>query len=146
MKFNDIIKNTIDNKLESYHNIAFDLDDTLIGDNDLKYFFWDYIKNNKNKKYYIVTFRTRQNASTMWEEIKKESNNIISEKNFVHHDLFMDKKIHEDKKKFKLWKGETCYKLNCEVLIDDLEDYVLPGCKKYRIDFFNSQTLIVKKF
>lgn len=146
MNNKDFMKTILEKNLFYYQNIAFDLDDTLIGENPYKSLFWYYIKNNKNKKYFIVTFRTKEKAFTMWDEINTESNGIISKNNFFQHDLFINDMILKDIKKIKTWKGETCHKLKCEILIDDLEEYVLEGCKKYNIDFINSLTFTIKKF
>ncbi|MCS7316788.1 MAG: hypothetical protein NZZ41_00495 [Candidatus Dojkabacteria bacterium] len=133
-------------ELKNYTSIAFDLDGTLIGDNYYKHCFWDFISKNKNIDYFIVTFRERKECVSLWEEIEKESNGLLTKNNFKTHDFFIDNFVKQNNNELKLWKGFVCANIGAQILVDDMQELVIEGCKKYGIDFFNSKTLSLRKF
>lgn len=133
--------NVIKNKLHPYKRIAFDLDETLIGDNYKKIFFQNYILEfNSVKEFIIVTFRTEKELLNVWKEIEVETNGKINKSHFSN--LFYCSRKILDKINYLIhWKAMVCYKQGFEVIVDDLQNYVLPGCKKFGVDFINSITL-----
>lgn len=131
----------IEKKLSSYDKIAFDLDETLIGANHLKIYYHRYILDNKGKKdFIIVTFRTENEIHDVWDELSMDSGGKIGKELFSNL-YFCKKKILQNIRYAILWKAKVCHDHGYQIIIDDLEEFVLPGCRKFGVDFMNSISL-----
>lgn len=44
-------------------------------------------------------------------------------------------------REIRLWKGKMAHSIGATVLVDDLPDMVLPGCRQYGIEFIETRAL-----
>lgn len=68
--------------LNFHTRIGVDIDETLVGSNQRKIKLWKYIKNNPNKKYWLITFRTGSFLDQAYRDIEIESKGVITRNNF----------------------------------------------------------------
>jgi hypothetical protein len=133
------------NLLDPHQNIAFDLDGTLVNGPNSQY-FCDYILANPDKNYHLVTFRDQTWAERIYAELASTGLKKInfSTLNSIPQDIYMSYASKGNiggvdlGMKFVYWKGWISKHLGATVLVDDMEDLVLPGCKKYGVAFINA--------
>jgi len=136
-KLNELLKN--------HQNIAFDLDETLIGKNPHKEFFRNYImKNSTKKRFCIITFRDETYASRIADDMENEM--------CCHLLKYFDEIIHcpytyieqmstTNRKRIERWKGEECRIRGYTILLDDNIQKTVRGAIRYGIVLVNSQTI-----
>jgi hypothetical protein len=64
--------------LNSHNNIGVDIDETLVGGNPRKVKLWNFIENNPNKNYWLITFRTGAFLDQSYSDIEMESSGRIT--------------------------------------------------------------------
>lgn len=128
-------------ELKKHTNIALDFDETLIGSKYSKY-LWNFIEDNPDKNYWIVTFRSGSLADPglLWLSLLEESGNRILDTHFKGY-VFCPDGLSSDFEKLIHWKGEVCKKIGCTVIVDDRPDWVYPGCEVNDIVFIDTVTL-----
>lgn len=144
---------------QKHKKIALDIDHTLIGNSRAKIFLWDYIsKNPYSHEYYLVTFRFGVTKKTAFSDIEKESglgkkyfkdiffvpDSLVEEyEKLIKNKYIMNEKIDYQKiMQLKLWKASICKMNKCFVLVDDLTEFVLPGCLAYGIEYYHPDDLV----
>jgi hypothetical protein len=151
-KFNESYYNEIDiNILKKYNIIGLDFDETLINNPNSEKII-NFVKQNPNKTYYIVTFRSHgyQNyiPQILWNEyrLKFPKDKILN----IPNEIFNLESIGAElvdygyenfgeylRQEYRKWKGDTCLKYNIEILIDDDYDNVFPQLIKNGIDYLD---------
>lgn len=131
--------------LDPHQSIAWDADKSLVfGPNSQ--FFCDYIKAHPEKQHHVVTFRDPLWAAQVFNDLIPyglEKHHITSvnacpqdlEYAFAVRKLFYDPVAVDA---YINWKGKTAKELGCTVLVDDMQEAVLPGCQKYGIKFLHA--------
>lgn len=123
--------------LNDYDVIGLDFDKTLVGSpNSAKLI--DYILNNREKTYYIITFRTHNKHLEIPKILKnlykidllKENivKNIINIDNISYNNYKLGKFLLETKQlynnqhlidNYKNWKGKVCKEIGVQIMVDD---------------------------
>jgi len=145
-------------ELDKYNIIGIDFDNTLIG-NAASDIIANYVIQNPNKKYYIVTFRSHGLESSS--EISKNCITYLRKDMrryfidilaipyvYVEHKYYADHRKNisiEDYNEYTYnyvhWKGKICSEYNIEVLIDDDIKNVILGCNKYNINLIDTNDI-----
>lgn len=124
-------------RLLEHDVIGLDMDNTLIDAGAYSDALVNFVKQNPNKTYHVITFRDLYNWSrdSSIAELKVKAALEIGEHFEDIH--FCDEWKNDD---FDLpnWKGWVSVKLGCTIMIDDRTDWVEPGCKKYDVAFINT--------
>ncbi len=151
-KFDENYYNKIDiNILKKYNIIGLDFDETLINNPNSNKLI-SFIKQNLNKTYYIVTFRSHGYqdfiSQILWNKyrLKISKNMILS----IPDEIFNLESIGVElvdlgyynfgeylRQEYKKWKGDTCLKYNIEILVDDDYDNVYQQLIKNGIDYLD---------
>lgn len=129
--------------LAKHDKIAVDVDDTLLGNSPGKHILWDFISANKNNKiFYLVTFRIKPCIDEVFDDLFSETS-VVAKDHFAGLVGIPPKVFFGEDLQTPLveWKGLTAFKLGCTLLIDDLPDLVLPGCRKYGVDYLHPRDL-----
>lgn len=106
----------------SYRSVDINLFETING-----------IPEGWGKKYHLMSLAIRNALNN---KNLKKVDRILSYHKMTNEE-FMDLKIRVDR-----WKGFRCKELNCTAMVDDLRDFVEPGCIHYGVDFVDSLTLL----
>ena len=147
--------------------VGIDFDGTLI-DHAKSHYLRRKIKENKyDQKFWIITFRSKNDADTIWDELKPfgltenhfqsidrvpsdlddryQSAQGIMRWRGINQRKFLkileyynttEEEIKNDIEAFMMWKAETCVKLGCTLLVDDME-IVRRGCIKLNIKYLH---------
>lgn len=154
--------------LDRHDAIGWDFDGTLIRHTRSEAMH-AYILANPHKKHVIVTFRTFGWQDRVWQHLAEIYPRaparalfqgvvgIEQEKFFAveseddprialhrQHDALrtIDGKIYiTEIEPYVHWKGEVCRQRGLSVLVDDMRDLVLPGCRKHGIDYIHPDEL-----
>lgn len=151
--------------LASYKTIAFDLDGTLV-DGVASTAIANYIRENGHQSFVIVTFRTLRQTSTLDQELHAYGLSQDMFKSVATCPVKLDLEFHEAQafrrsarlpdmrsakellpaeQKYLEWKGRACSLLGAGLLVDDLPGLVLPGCRKYGIDFMDARAFPIDR-
>lgn len=134
--------------LDEHRHLAWDMDSTLV-DGPNSDFFRSYIDQHREKQHHIITFRFQSWADLIPSELSAAGldPDLISG---IHacpphlYDLHNEGLLtptdatREASHAFLRWKGRVARRLGCTVLIDDLENWVIDGCKEEGVDFLHS--------
>ena len=148
--------------LDKHSIIAWDMDNTLINGPNSDY-FRDYILRHPEKSHHIITFRNKTWADMIWGELGRIGFDARTHISAIHncpediHDSFMVtgsgniailnfmhsrrmemQDFERNITAFPLWKGFKCKQIGASIIIDDMPDFVIPGCSKYDIEFVNA--------
>lgn len=149
--------------LDQHAVIAWDMDKTLVGGPNSK-FFRDYIKAHPEKSHHVVTFRDAEWAKDIEEELAQEGLpfscilavhscpelvhdmhmvNIHPFKADVKKDMIESRLIDQDQLndfsyRFLEYKGAQAKAIGATVLVDDLVDWCIRGCEKNGVVLLNS--------
>ena len=153
--------------LDKHGIIFWDQDKTLI-DGPHSDFFRDYIAHHTEKKHFIITFRDKDWANDIWEELQEaglDARRHIQSVENCPEDIYksfaveicgkFDHLTEEEKawvakvdvatyrrhlSEFLCWKAMRAKELGGTLLVDDLEDWVIHGCKLHGVEFYHSHT------
>jgi hypothetical protein len=140
-------------KLKRHRKIAFDLDGTLV-DGVASREIAEFIRDNPEKTYYIVTFRIPEQCLHLNEELaqvglkRADFQDVVPmSKRFVIE--FEDDQAQRrfanlpppktvdhmlpGERRYVHWKGFVCSRLGATALIDDMPEMSAPGCKQHNI-------------
>ena len=131
--------------LDKYKRIALDFDGTLHGQNDNIYYLIDYINQNRNKVYYIVTFRNYEQSigildylNAIYKQYSIDWNKLISKIIFAPNDIAYYRTYRmDDVQMYNKWKSRVCVQNNLPILVDDEMQSVYDGCVQMGVDFFD---------
>lgn len=157
--------------LDTHKIVGVDIDDTLIGNGFASRQLQNYIlKNYRQKKFYLITFRTGEWVDAVWQHIAYE-NDQLDERIFrglfgipeeiragFQKYIYTAKRMQitrlndpEDEEKlleyevyknqYLEWKGKKAHELGCTILIDDMTDHVRQGCIKYNVKLVHPDAL-----
>lgn len=139
--------------LKKYSSIAWDFDGVLDGDT-LSGEFQEFIKTNPyGQTHHIVTFRShgmqfqiphilsRYPAQLSIDSFGRVLN--MPDKLFEISRMFVIFEEYDDPEFLPHleWKGDRCAEIGAQVLIDDMRNFVLPGCIKNGIDYLHPRDL-----
>lgn len=143
--------------LDHHRAIAWDWDGTLSGGANSER-FRAYIAAHPEKRHHVITFRRRMSARLVWLELRRlglDPRLIASVENCPEplHDMFMlhasgevkipkhlvGRAIHA----FQSWKGRRARELECTILVDDMADWVVVGCRENRVEFLDANAELV---
>jgi len=154
--------------LDYHQTIALDYDDTLLGNGKHCKRIRDYVRNHPDKAYYIITFRTKQDARGIskelgtygfdlsliraikcldenTKELGSQALRIFNQKKTnpklfkTYTKDFMDE-VQRDYDNLTNYKGFAAKQYGCTILVDDMPELCLPGCLKHHIEFLDSKT------
>lgn len=152
------------NILQPFNKIAFDFDDTLVGSKNSK-LLWDFINDNPEKTYFIITHRTAEQARTIPQELSRDTtirfeqfSDLYTLPNRLAIEFEHDSRIRRLSKlppletvpedalmpgeyKYLNWKGFAAMKAGASVLIDDLPALSRLGCRKHHVILINTRSL-----
>jgi hypothetical protein len=135
------------NRLDKHQKIGIDFDHTLVNSNKT-HLFEEYILANPDKEYWIVTFRNNTGFWTREQTIfDLQSHTKLTMDHFedivmqVRQPDIATQSIILDGDESMHWKGLMCYERDITIMIDDMPEWVLPGCERYGIDFIDTFTL-----
>lgn len=135
----------LDKLLKDHQNVAFDLDETLIGDNLYKRLFHMYIIRNATKKHFcIITFRDETYARYIADDMKNENcSHLLKYFDEIIHCpyTYIEQQTMTDQKPIERWKGSECRKRGYTILLDDNIRKVIRGAIRYDIVLVNSKTV-----
>lgn len=153
--------------LDRHAAIGWDFDGTLIR-HARSETMHQWIRANPHKKHVIVTFRTFGWQDRVWQHLADIYPNAparelfqgvvgIEQERFVavgpedhrialhrQHDALrtIDGQIFiTEIEPYVHWKGEACRRHGLSILVDDMRDLVLPGCRKHGIDYLHPDEL-----
>jgi len=148
----------MDCPLLAHPAIGWDFDGTLI-DHPNSAWMHRFIHMHPEKEHVILTFRTHGYERSMFDEMQHLYPGAPSRTCFARV-LNIENLAWEQVKKTELlrqhgfrgpfteweryymeWKGMTCHRLNIPVLVDDRHALVLPGCRKYSIEYIHPDEL-----
>ena len=138
-------------RLSAHDNIAWDIDKTLIN-NPNQELFYEFIKNNPQKRHVIVTYRTGEMVKNIFNELTELTKDHFDDILGVPEELYYDRKEAEsliqagnvtpellkDVSTYRTWKGAICKKHGLTILVDDDRENAENGCKLHGIEFFYS--------
>lgn len=146
-------------QLLRFPSIGWDFDGTLI-DHPNSPLIHEFILAHPDMKHYIITFRTHGLQNTMFAEMQHKYPDAPGREAFDGTRNISDiawerySNIYQRRLVGRLdgpplpwesyyieWKGMTCHDLHVPVLVDDLENLVLPGCEKYGIKYLHPDEL-----
>ena len=146
--------------LQKHSVISWDMDQTLVNGPNSAY-FRDYIARHPEKEHHIVTFRNRSWAEKIPLELESYDFNIkhfsgihycpeeihdsymirnsdISIANFLFYRDITKEEFDRNVQLFPYWKGLQSKKIGASVLVDDMPEMVLLGCKEHGIEFLHA--------
>ena len=146
-------------RLLTYAAIGWDFDGTLIDHHNSERIH-AFIRQHVSKRHLILTFRSHGYQNRMFVEMRlrypqaphpecfADVINIsdVAWENFDEADR--QRRLHQlsgpltqAETYYVEWKAMICHRLAIPVLIDDRRDQVLPGCKRYGIDYLHPDEL-----
>lgn len=143
------------NILKKYNIIGLDFDKTLIDNPNSKKII-NFIKQNPDKTYYIITFRSHgmqdDIIQILWQRygLKFPKNKILNVEDVVYELKNRGTKLIADypnfgeylTREYKEYKAITCLKYNIEVLVDDDYNNVYHNLIKNGIDYIDPYKII----
>lgn len=142
----DTVKPNRFDELAQFNSIGWDFD-LVLYDHPLSPEFWDYIiRNERNQKHYIVTFRSGDLFRALWHHLSLSGSQLKRE-HFravlgVPHSLWQSfQRPHQGAHPYILWKGKMCHRYGIDVLIDDATIEVWAGCAQYNIEYMHPDAL-----
>lgn len=152
--------------LDQHSHIAFDFDDTLLY-GVASSVIHEYIQNNPQKKYSIITHRTPTQATSIPIELKQLSPITIDCFDHVYpcpertvREFSIDQvdrrraklppatsstpldELSVGERKYLFWKGYVCARIGATIFIDDLPSLCEYGCDKYGVDLLLPTDLV----
>lgn len=142
-------------QLDNHDFIGWDFDGTLI-DNDFSEEMHAYIIANPQKTHMIVTFRDPDWAEEVWDDLKQYpgaptrryfkgvlaiSNKLVENFAVDKHSIRTGKPLPRGVSDYLEWKGRACSENGLTVLVDDLEDMVIHGCRRYGVHYVDSKRM-----
>lgn len=146
--------------LETHDRIAWDFDGTLV-DGPMSHHFCDFIRANPQKEHHIVTFRDLGMARAIPYELEPYGLTVAAFKG-IHtcppkywraftmasvnpHNWLAAQRAgtlpaslsDPDIGRYLHFKGRKARELGCTVLIDDMADLVVAGCREHGIEFID---------
>jgi hypothetical protein len=162
-------------ELFQHKNIGVDVDDTLIDGNynkhQLQRFIMDYYL---EKNFYLITFRIGYYVDNVWADIAYDNDQLTQDmfkgvwgvpeelsngaRKYVYHLKNKHRWVRYDDEEmanverlaglyqeYREWKGKKCHELGCTILIDDMTNDVIDGCKKYGVKLIHPDTVEYNK-
>lgn len=150
--------------LDDHEAIAWDMDGTLVEGPNAE-MFRDYIRANPHKRHHVITFRNKNWAMDVWGELTGhglDAANLIrsveSCPQMVHDCYMLEKRFggaderrryyngpeitraewYEHVERFPKWKAERAQQIGCTILVDDMPQWVVAGCKEYAVTFLHA--------
>jgi hypothetical protein len=134
--------------LDQHSHLGWDMDSTLVGGPNSE-FFRRYIAEHRNKRHHIITFRFQSWADLIPAELSAAGLDPVTISGIhacpphlydLHNEgLLMPSDVtREASYAFLRWKGRVARRLGCTLLVDDLEDWVIHGCKEEGVGFLHS--------
>lgn len=168
MKINDVINESI-SELDNHQSIGVDIDQTLL-EHPKSPILQNYIREHQEKTFILITFRFGRLAESIWPDVAMVNlgkEHFTSMYN-LKKDQFLDWETYErllrvrNPKKLERiianenldveflksrhqelleWKAMICEGTGCTILLDDMEELVIEGCKKYNIKYMHPVSL-----
>ena len=149
--------------LHKHRKIAFDFDGTLV-DGRSSLLIQNYIQNNDDKTYFIVTFRTPVQAKTIPMELAAhglssewfatvvpmaarlalefdEDQRIRRNSGLPNIERVSEAALLPGERQVLNWKGFVAKKLGATVLVDDMPAYCAMGCRRFGIRLLDANHL-----
>ncbi len=151
--------------LDEHAVIAWDMDGTLV-DGPNSEFFLDYIRATPHKRHHVVTFRNKAMAKDVWGELQSHGldakalirsvencpepihdcymiNHRLAGSNERHRYYRSEPPLTRDEfnayvDQFVLWKGLRATQIGATILVDDMPQWVLPGCYEHEVTFLHA--------
>ena len=129
--------------LDRHENIAWDIDQTLIGGPNSDR-FCEYICAHPEKKHHLVTFRDPEWAEFALVELEGiVPVELIASINAIPQDLWSHASgiIRPNDPaviKYKHWKATRAKAIGCTILIDDMAETVEEGCREHDVEFLDA--------
>lgn len=137
-------------RLEKYDHIGWDLDGTLF-DHPNTEMFADYIRTNPHdQNFHIVTFRSHGLRDNIDRDLRRIGLNrshfasVNSVTDEMYERYYLSRLAGNDPDAIRDWmhyKGKTCKDRGAGILIDDMTNDVLPGCREHGIDHVHPDDL-----
>jgi len=152
--------------LSRYRKIALDFDGTLF-DGPASEYLQEYVVDNQDKSYGIVTFRDDRASvmrdlsamglspnlfATIITMPRKMAIDFEAETTMRRHAglpllaTVSSDQMFPTEHKYVMWKGFVCMKIGASVLIDDLPWAVKPGCTRFNIDYVDVASLKIPAY
>lgn len=141
--------------ISKHTSLCWDLDGTLFDHPDTEQFA-EFIRTNPfNQVFHIVTFRTHRLVTDIVPDLEDIGLNPMMFKTINHptnaeyaqYYLAMKRGTEGmDHPAIVFWqnfKGATCARLRSNLLIDDMRDDVLPGCRTFGIEYIHPDDFAV---
>lgn len=122
-----------------------------------------FVREHPEKKFWIISFRTPRQLETVDAELRRSGLKRACFQRIIPMPERLLLAFDEDQLRRRVarlpgieskdavlfpgeyrvvhWKGYVCHKIGATVLVDDMPEYVLPGCRDYRIEFINALTM-----
>lgn len=149
-----------DMQVNAFPAIAWDFDGVLI-DHPKAPLFHQYIKEHRDQRHFVITFRSHGWQKTIFRELRARYQSNAPDRSDFTKVINIENRAWE---RFNLvamqrrltnsiaqltssevyyfeWKGMMCDKHHVPVLIDDRPDQVMLGCQKYNIVFIHPDQL-----
>lgn len=147
-------------RFSKYAKIGIDFDETLI-DHEYSADLWDFIaKNPYNQEFYIVTFRSGGLELRIWDDLAIRGSRL-EPRHFAGvltcpHEIWRDfhygdaatttpkliTSLAALDHPYLEWKGMVCADNEIEILVDDMPDMVLGGCRKHGVEYVHPDDII----
>lgn len=146
-------------RLLTYAAIGWDFDGTLI-DHSNSERIHEFIRQQVGKRHFILTFRSHGYQNSVFTEMRRSYPLApgpdcfadmlnISDSAWENFDQAERQRRADQisgpltpaERYYVEWKAMVCHRLGIPVLIDDRREQVLPGCKKYGIDYLHPDEL-----
>lgn len=153
--------------LDQHDSICWDMDGTLVANHfpaPNADFFHSYIKAHPQKRHVILTFRNKEWADEIYDELEglgmRNARSLISEiiscPSMIHDSYMMhtnrphmvdrfkdhfgldDETFMEYVDAFTFWKGKMAKAAGCTILVDDLPEWVVDGCTEHGVVFLHA--------
>lgn len=128
--------------ITQYRSIGWDFD-FVIYQNPRSAQFWDYIERNEHdQRHYIITFRTGRLFDRLWYDLDRAGSKLLpfhfrGVEGIPDHIFTAFENGKRSGMELLYWKGKMCKNLGCELLIDDAEIHVWPGCARHNIEWLH---------
>lgn len=140
--------------LEKFDVIGLDFDGTLHGTNYAIVDLIEFISSHKDKKYYIVTFRNKEQSenllqylSVMYKDFDINWAEIIAKVIYAPYEITHKRTYNRnDIDSYNMWKGDVCKQYSMQVLVDDEIESVYRGCEVNNVSYFDIVDLVLYDF
>jgi hypothetical protein len=139
-------------RLKFYKAIGWDMDETLIN-HPQSQMFWDFIMENPfGQDHHIVTFRSGGMEKSIFSDFCRVGSNLTQAHfravhnvdNNTWYEFYFGTTglvIPGQPDPYMDWKAKTCVDKGIDVLIDDMQHIVAPGCARLGIKFYHPDEL-----